>query len=119
MSTTGSTPIPPIGVKAEHWTWIRDLFQREVFQGDSIRQNRRGAVIAFGSRVTGKFRSDSDLDLYIKTEPPLTRTELASLSESFEDSFLPFKVDLIENSRISDDILQAIHALPRIELIRQ
>jgi predicted nucleotidyltransferase len=119
MSPKGSTPKPPVGVSAEHWSWIRDLFKREVFQGDPLKQKRRGAVTAFGSRVNGNFRSDSDLDLYIEIAPPLTGSELASLNEALEESFLPFKVDLIESARVSDDILQAIQALPRIELIRQ
>ncbi len=53
-------------------------------------------VWAFGSRVTGKARPYSDLDLAIITEQPLPLAQRAALAEAFSDSDLPWKVDLVD-----------------------
>jgi predicted nucleotidyltransferase len=48
---------------------------------------------AFGSRVTGKNKKLSDLDLvYFET---ISYQELAHLEEDFEESDLPFTVDIV------------------------
>ena len=51
------------------------------------------AVWAYGSRVKGNARPYSDLDLVAFTEPGHT-SQLNALREAFEDSDLPFRVDL-------------------------
>lgn len=51
-------------------------------------------VRAFGSRVTGKARPDSDLDLIVIGREALQDLTLARLRADFEDSDLPFRVDL-------------------------
>ncbi len=52
-------------------------------------------VWAFGSRATGlRLKRYSDLDLAI--DGKLTWTQRAALSEAFDESPLPFKVDLVE-----------------------
>ena len=51
-------------------------------------------VIAYGSRVTGKSRRYSDLDLSIIGEKELPLRTLGDLQEDFEESDLPFRVDL-------------------------
>lgn len=53
-------------------------------------------VRAFGSRVTGKARPYSDLDLVIMTQTPIPLSELAALREAFSESDLPWKVDLVD-----------------------
>jgi uncharacterized protein len=53
-------------------------------------------VRAFGSRVGGKPRKTSDLDLALVAETPLGLARVAELRDAFSDSDLPFKVDLIE-----------------------
>ncbi len=49
---------------------------------------------AFGSRVKGTHSSFSDLDLCFKDSIP--RKELSQIKMQFEESNLPFKVDLID-----------------------
>ncbi len=51
-------------------------------------------VLAFGSRVTEKAKQFSDLDLAIMTQPPLSLSEYALLKEAFDESNLPYKVDI-------------------------
>jgi predicted nucleotidyltransferase len=48
---------------------------------------------AFGSRVSGKAKTFSDLDLFYLELIP--KTLLQRLEEEFEESDLPFKVDLM------------------------
>jgi type I restriction enzyme S subunit len=53
------------------------------------------AVSVFGSRSQEKLKKYSDLDLWIQSDPPLNFQELAALRDQFEESELPFKVDLV------------------------
>ncbi|MCL5436349.1 MAG: nucleotidyltransferase domain-containing protein [Candidatus Dependentiae bacterium] len=61
---------------------------------------------AFGSRAKGTQRRFSDLDLCYKDAIP--ERVLAELDAAFEESDLPFKVDLINFSKISDDFKRLI-----------
>lgn len=53
-------------------------------------------VRAFGSRVAGGARPFSDLDLVIMGPDPVPDLDMALLRADFEDSDLPFQVDLLE-----------------------
>ena len=57
---------------------------------------RNGEVFAFGSRVTGRAKKFSDLDLMVKTHGLLPWRKLADLRDSFEDSELPITVDVVD-----------------------
>ena len=52
-------------------------------------------VRAFGSRVTGRAKRFSDLDLVVRG-PRLPSSTLMDLQDAFRESDLPFKVDIIE-----------------------
>jgi len=56
-------------------------------------------VRAFGSRVTGRHRRLSDLDLAVMGEAGLSLVALADLREAFIESDLPFRVDVLDWSR--------------------
>jgi len=53
-------------------------------------------VRAFGSRVSGRAWRYSDPDLAVMGGEPLPDLVLATLRADFEDSELPFRVDLLE-----------------------
>lgn len=53
-------------------------------------------VRAFGSRVTGKAKKFSDLDLVVMGENPLSLSVVSALAEDFTESDLPFKVDVVD-----------------------
>ncbi len=57
---------------------------------------REGRVFAFGSRVSGKSRKFSDLDLMVKADGGVPWRTLADIRESFESSDLPITVDVID-----------------------
>jgi uncharacterized protein len=75
------------------------------------------AVWVFGSRATaGRARRYSDLDLAIDAGRRLTLDDFARLAEAFEDSDLPFTVDIVDWRAIGDHFRQII-AEQRIPLI--
>ena len=53
-------------------------------------------VFAFGSRVSGKPRKYSDLDLAISLPEPIGLRKLRELKDAFEDSALPICVDIVD-----------------------
>lgn len=76
-----------IDLKADDWLVVRDILRREVPEF---------AVWAFGSRVKGTAKAYSDLDLAIMTDTPLSMERLATLKEAFDESDLPFRVDVVD-----------------------
>lgn len=53
-------------------------------------------VRAFGSRVTGQAKPWSDLDLAVVGPARIHWNELGKLSEAFQSSNLPFRVDVMD-----------------------
>ena len=75
----------------------------------------RAKTWVFGSRVTGRAKRYSDLDLAIDAGRRLTLDEIARLAEALSDSDLPYKVDLVDWHEIDDRWRQTI-ATERIAL---
>ena len=67
-------------------------------------------VRAFGSRVTGKVKPFSDLDLVVMGNEPLHATILANLKDDFTESDLPFKVDIVEWAETQENFRKIIEA---------
>lgn len=59
-------------------------------------------VFIFGSRATGKAKKFSDYDIGIEGKKPIAWETMALVKEMFEESDLPFKVDLVDFSLVSD-----------------
>ncbi len=66
------------------------------------------AVYVFGSRARGDHKKYSDLDLAIKNETPLPAQTLVKMKDDFENSQLPFTVDVIEWSKITPEFKKNI-----------
>jgi predicted nucleotidyltransferase len=62
----------------------------------------------FGSRATGHARRRSDLDLAIGGTAPLTLRQRALLTDDFDESDLPIKVDVVDLNAISPEFRQRI-----------
>ena len=58
-------------------------------------------VRAFGSRITETTKPYSDLDLILVGRTALNADRFRHLKEAFEESDLPFRVDLLDWNRIS------------------
>jgi predicted nucleotidyltransferase len=65
-------------------------------------------VYAFGSRVKGTNRPDSDLDLLIMDDKIIEPSLVSKLEEAFEESNIPYKVDLVVRSRIDESFYNKI-----------
>lgn len=60
-------------------------------------------VFVFGSRAGGTVKPWSDLDLSIEGPGPLSLSSLATLRDAFDESSLPWKVDLIDRCTASEE----------------
>lgn len=65
---------------------------------------------AFGSRVTGRARRFSDLDILMRGDGPMTIATLGAIEHDFCESRLPFRVDVVDSHRVSRPFLAAIAA---------
>jgi predicted nucleotidyltransferase len=86
-------------VSTEEWGIIKAILHRNFDEEE---------VFAFGSRVNGHPKKFSDLDLMIKDRNSFSSEKLAFLAEEFSLSDLPFKVDLVLWSEISEDFKKII-----------
>lgn len=65
-------------------------------------------VWAFGSRVKGKARPFSDLDLAIIESEPLDLQQRAELHYVLSESNLPIKIDIVEWARVTPSFREII-----------
>lgn len=66
---------------------VQDILQRHVPDRE---------VRAFGSRAKGTARPSSDLDLVVMGDEPLPLAVYAALLDDFEQSDLPWRVDVVD-----------------------
>ena len=66
-------------------------------------------VRAFGSRINGTSKTYSDLDLAVVGNGKLERRVKMLLREAFEESDLPFRVDVIDYNAVSESFREIIN----------
>jgi type I restriction enzyme, S subunit len=92
---------PLIDISPENWRIVRDILQRYVPDRE---------VWAFGSRAKWTAKEFSDLDIAIIGDKPLSIALTADLREAFQESALPFKVDIVDWANITPSFQQVIQA---------
>ncbi len=70
-------------------------------------------VLIFGSRATGRAKPHSDIDLVIMGDELLPVTTIRILRDAFDDSDLPFQVDLVEWAGTSEEFRKVIAVTAR------
>ena len=91
-----------LAIEEEHTRIIRDILRAHL--PGSAR------VWVFGSRATGRARRYSDLDLAIDAGRRLTLDEASMLREAFEESDLPYRVDIVDWHAIDERFRRLIEA---------
>ena len=84
----------PIDIRADHLRIVQDVLHRHLPAGVK--------VWVFGSRASWATKDSSDLDLALDAETEIPRQSLSALEAAFEDSDLPFDVDIVDVERISE-----------------
>lgn len=82
----------------------------EIVYAALTRHLPRREVWAFGSRVKGRIKKFSDLDLAVIGEEPLTFSTRAALTEEFAESDLPYKVDIVDWATTAESFRKRIEA---------
>ena len=88
-----------VDLRPDQLATVRAILQAEV--PDCV-------VWVFGSRAKWTARDTSDLDLAIVSAGRLPSARLGRLREAFEGSYLPFKVDVVDLHRVSDEFRRII-----------
>ena len=79
-----------IHMEKKHWGILIEILEKYKYN-----------FYAFGSRVSGNCKKFSDIDIFFNEEIP--NNILLKLEEEFEESDLPFKVDLINYKKCDSD----------------
>jgi len=88
-----------IDLEAKHLAIVKKILKKHVPNCETR---------VFGSRITGKARKYSDLDLAVKANSPLTLMQLGDLKDAFSESDLPILVDVLDWSRVSPEFQKII-----------
>ena len=92
---------PLIDISPENWQIVREILQRYVPDRE---------VWAFGSRAKWTAKEFSDLDLAIIGDTPLSIALTADMKEAFQESALPFMIDIVDWASITPSFRQVIQA---------
>jgi predicted nucleotidyltransferase len=93
--------VSAIDASPEALTFVRETLARHVPERE---------VRVMGSRVTGRAKPFSDLDLVVMGDAPLDLAARGRLRDAFDDSSLPFRVDIIEWATASESFRRLIDA---------
>jgi predicted nucleotidyltransferase len=74
-------------------------------------------VWVFGSRANGRARRGSDLDLAVDAGRVLSREEASDLAYAFEESDLPYTVDVVDLRQITPAFRAAIDSRVMLPLV--
>jgi predicted nucleotidyltransferase len=64
-------------------------------------------AIIYGSRAKGNYRTGSDIDMSLKIEDTFERSDLLRICSDFEDSDIPYFVDVSVYDKLSNPNLKA------------
>ncbi len=80
----------------------------EVIKGIVLKHLPCVKIMAFGSRVNGQAKPHSDLDIALDNNGKISGLILAQIENDFEESSLPFRVDIIDWHHISQEFKELI-----------
>jgi predicted nucleotidyltransferase len=89
-----------VDLESQYLKMVKNILQKNL--------SREAKVFVFGSRANNKAKKFSDLDLAISTPREISLTVFANLRSSFEESDLPYKVDIIDLNAIDQSFRKNI-----------
>jgi predicted nucleotidyltransferase len=63
-------------------------------------------VILYGSRAKGNYKNGSDIDITLETDDNFTHTDLLRISGDFDDSDIPYTVDVSVYKNLDNENLK-------------
>ena len=90
----------PVDIRPDHLRIVHDVLQDRLPAGVK--------VWVFGSRAQWSARDGSDLDLALEGETEIDRKVIEALMDAFEDSDLPFTVDVVDINRVNERFRQIV-----------
>ena len=94
--------MPIIDIEKKHLDLVKQILKKVLGENSDI------IVFVFGSRIKGNAEKFSDLDLAIFKEGENVPKLVAELLYEFEESDLPFKVDVVDLNETSENFRKAI-----------
>jgi len=91
---------PVIDIRPEHLEIVKNILKKQL--------PSHATVWAFGSLTKGTAKKFSDLDLVIDAGDPLPSSIMTNLAFDFEESDLPYKVDIVDWATINDSFRKII-----------
>ena len=92
----------PVDIRPDQLEIVQDLLLKHLPAGVK--------VWVFGSRANWTTKDSSDLDLALEGESKLRHKVLGTLKDAFEDSALPYTVDVVDLHRIGDSFRQIVES---------
>ena len=92
----------PVDIRPDQLEIVQDLLLKHLPAGVK--------VWVFGSRANWTTKDSSDLDLALEGECKLSHKVLGTLKDAFEDSALPYTVDVVDLHRIGDSFRQIVES---------
>ena len=92
----------PVDIRPDHLAIVQDILREHLPGGVK--------VWVFGSRASWTTKDSSDLDLALECESKLSHKVLGALEDAFEDSALPYTVDVVDLNRIGDSFRQIVES---------
>ncbi len=99
--TAASSTASRIDIAADNLQQVLEILKRHA--ADRV-------VCVFGSRATHTAKKFSDLDLVVMGDTPLSSVVLAAMHDDFDESALPFKVDIVDWATTSESFRKIIDA---------
>ena len=92
----------PVDIRPDHLEIVQGILREHLPAG--VR------VWVFGSRANWTTKDSSDLDLALEGKGKLGQKLLGALKDAFEDSAVPYTVDVVDLSRIGDSFRQIVES---------
>ena len=92
----------PVDIRPDHLEIVQGILREHLPAGVK--------VWVFGSRANWTTKDSSDLDLALEGDSKLSHKVLGALKDDFENSSLPYTVDVVDLHRISDSFRQIVES---------